>query len=79
MSHDHRKPRSSSEPSSQGPQGQGPSNARLSRQVQAQLGQRLRAFYEALALGEQPVPDRFIEIIDRLDQGRNESRQEKRS
>jgi hypothetical protein len=79
MSHDHRKPRSSSEPPSQASPGQGPSNARLSRQVQAQLGQRLRAFYEALALGEQPVPDRFIEIIDRLDQGRNESRQEKRS
>jgi Anti-sigma factor NepR len=57
----------------------GPSNARLSRQVQVQIGQRLRAFYEALALGEQPVPDRFIEIIDRLDQSRPESRQEKRS
>ena len=54
-------------------------NARLSRQVQAQIGQRLRAFYEALALGEQPVPYRFIEIIDRLDQSRPESRQEKRS
>ncbi len=56
-----------------------PSNARLSRQVQAQLGHRLRAFYEALALGEQPVPDRFIEIINRLDESRSESRQEKRS
>jgi hypothetical protein len=51
----------------------------LSRQVQAQIGQRLRAFYEALALGEQPVPHRFIAIIDRLDQSRPESRQEKRS
>jgi hypothetical protein len=40
----------------------------LNRAVQAQLGQRLRHFYEALALGEQPVPDRFIEIINRLDQ-----------
>jgi hypothetical protein len=38
----------------------------LSRNVQAQIGQRLRAFYDALALGEQPVPDRFIEIIGRL-------------
>jgi hypothetical protein len=45
--------------------GAGPS---LNRAVQAQLGQRLRHFYEALALGEQPVPDRFIEIINRLDQ-----------
>ena len=40
----------------------------LNRSVQAQLGQRLRHFYESLALGEQPVPDRFIELINRLDQ-----------
>jgi len=52
---------------------------RLSPTVQAQLGQRLRAFYEALALGEQPVPDRFIEIINRLDQGQQGPGQEKRS
>jgi hypothetical protein len=52
---------------------------RLSPSVQAQLGQRLRAFYEALALGEHPIPDRFIEIINRLDQGVNEPRQEKLS
>jgi Anti-sigma factor NepR len=52
---------------------------RLSPAVQAQLGHRLRAFYEALALGEQPVPDRFIEIINRLDQGQPGSGQEKRS
>ena len=52
---------------------------RLSPAVQAQLGRRLRAFYEALALGEQPVPDRFIEIINRLDQGQPGSGQEKRS
>lgn len=77
MAHDHRKHRSSqTEPPAATA---GSHSARLSRQVQAQLGQRLRAFYEALALGEQPVPDRFIEIIDRLDQGRPESRQEKRS
>jgi Anti-sigma factor NepR len=41
---------------------------RVSRQVQAQLGQRLRIFYETLKLGEQPVPDRFIELINRLDE-----------
>jgi hypothetical protein len=40
----------------------------LGRSVQVQLGQRLRHFYESLALGEQPVPDRFIDIINRLDQ-----------
>jgi hypothetical protein len=52
---------------------------RLSPSVQAEIGQRLRAFYEALALGEQPVPERFIEIINRLDQGQQGHRQEKRS
>ena len=44
----------------------------LSRTVQAQLGQRLRQFYEALALGEQPVPDRFIAIINQLDGSKTE-------
>ena len=48
------------------------SSPALSRSVQAQLGQRLRQFYEALALGEQPVPERFIEIINRLDAGKPE-------
>jgi len=47
----------------------------LTRSVQAQLGQRLRQFYESLALGEQPVPDRFIEIINQLDQGQPEKKQ----
>ena len=44
----------------------------LTRSVQAQIGQRLRQFYESLALGEQPVPDRFIEIINRLDERKPE-------
>lgn len=47
----------------------------LSRSVQAQLGQRLRQFYDALALGEQPVPDRFIEIINRLNDDQSEKQQ----
>ncbi|MBZ6078166.1 NepR family anti-sigma factor [Microvirga puerhi] len=47
----------------------------LTRSVQAQLGMRLRQFYESLALGETPVPDRFIEIINRLDQGVPEKQQ----
>jgi hypothetical protein len=51
------------------------SSPALSRSVQAQLGQRLRQFYEALALGEQPVPDRFIEIINRLDERKPEKQQ----
>jgi hypothetical protein len=52
---------------------------RLSPSVQAQLGRRLRDFYTALALGEQPVPQHFIELINRLDQGQHGPRQEKRS
>jgi hypothetical protein len=51
------------------------SSPALSRSVQAQLGQRLRQFYESLALGEQPVPDRFIEIINRLDERKPEKQQ----
>ena len=51
------------------------SSPALSRSVQAQLGQRLRQFYESLALGEQPVPERFIEIINRLDDTRPEKQQ----
>jgi hypothetical protein len=51
------------------------SSPALSRSVQAQLGQRLRQFYEALALGEQPVPDRFIEIINQLDKSQPEKQQ----
>jgi Anti-sigma factor NepR len=53
----------------------GSSSPALSRSVQAQLGQRLRQFYETLALGEQPVPDRFIEIINRLDERMPEKQQ----
>jgi hypothetical protein len=41
----------------------------LSRSVQAEIGQRLRHFYDTLALGENPVPDRFIEIINQLEDG----------
>ncbi|MBB3017900.1 hypothetical protein FHR70_000940 [Microvirga lupini] len=51
------------------------SSPALSRSVQAQIGQRLRQFYETLALGEQPVPDRFIEIINRLDERKPEKHQ----
>ncbi|QFU17252.1 NepR family anti-sigma factor [Microvirga thermotolerans] len=51
------------------------SSPALTRSVQAQLGQRLRQFYETLALGETPVPERFIEIINRLEQRMPEKQQ----
>lgn len=44
----------------------------LSRSVQAEIGQRLRHFYDSLALGESPVPDRFIEIINQIEDSRAE-------
>jgi hypothetical protein len=53
--------------SNEGNAGSGACSPALSRSVQSQLGQRLRHLYESLALGETPVPDRFIELINRLD------------
>jgi hypothetical protein len=38
--------------------------AKLSRDVQARLGQQLRAMYDDVV--NQGVPDRFNELIDRL-------------
>jgi hypothetical protein len=46
----------------------------LNQSVRTQIGQRLRHIYDALTIGEQPVPDRFIEIIDRLAKARPEDR-----
>ena len=40
---------------------------RLSRSVQAELGRRLRHFYDTAKNEDEPVPARFAEIIDRLD------------
>jgi hypothetical protein len=40
----------------------------LTRAVQAEIGQRLRNFYDSLALGESPVPDRFIDLLSKLDE-----------
>jgi hypothetical protein len=50
---------------------------RLSPAVQAELGRRLRDFYAALALGEQPVPQHFIDLVHRLDQGQQGPGQQK--
>ena len=45
--------------------------AKLSRDVQARLGQQLRAMYDDVV--SQGVPDRFNELINRIDAG-NEDR-----
>lgn len=40
--------------------------AKLGRDVQARLGQQLRAMYDEVV--NQGVPDRFAELLNRLDQ-----------
>jgi anti-sigma factor NepR-like protein len=39
--------------------------ARLSREMQARLGQQLRAMYDEVV--NQGVPDRFFELLNRID------------
>jgi hypothetical protein len=41
--------------------------AKLSREVQARLGQQLRAMYDDVV--NQGVPDRFAELINRINGG----------
>jgi hypothetical protein len=38
----------------------------LNRQIQSRIGDQLRAMYDDLM--QQPVPDRFAELLGRLDQ-----------
>jgi Anti-sigma factor NepR len=45
------------------------SEARLTREVQAKIGQQLRALYTAIV--DEGVPDRFVELLRRLDDGGN--------
>ncbi len=44
---------------------QKPRTAKLGRDIQARIGEQLRAMYNGLV--EQPVPDRFVELLKRLD------------
>ena len=41
-----------------------PTDAALSRQVQAKLGLQLRSYYERLI---EPAPDRFVDLLNCLD------------
>jgi len=54
------------------PRGEIPS---LSPSVQAQLGERLRLAYDALSADETHVPDRFVELLERLDRATAEGSQ----
>ena len=42
----------------------------LDREIQSRIGDKLRAMYDELL--EQPVPDRFKSLLDRLGQGGEE-------
>ncbi len=46
--------------------------AKLSREVQARLGQQLRAMYDDVV--SQGVPDRFAELLNRIDGGGSKDR-----
>ena len=46
--------------------------AKLSREVQARLGQQLRAMYDEVV--NQGVPDRFTELLNRIDGDGNRDR-----
>ncbi len=46
--------------------------AKLGREVQARLGQQLRAMYDEVL--NQGVPDRFAELIDRLEGNGNKDK-----
>lgn len=46
--------------------------AKLSRDVQARLGQQLRAMYDEVV--NEGVPDRFTELLNRLDTDENKDR-----
>jgi hypothetical protein len=43
--------------------------AKLGRDVQSKIGQQLRAMYDDVL--SQGVPDRFVELLDRLDKRDN--------
>ena len=46
--------------------------AKLGREVQARLGQQLRAMYDEVI--NQGVPDRFADLINRLDSNGNKDK-----
>ena len=47
--------------------------AKLGREVQARLGQQLRAMYDGVV--NEGVPDRFADLIKRIDSNGNKDRQ----
>jgi anti-sigma factor NepR-like protein len=54
----------------------GKSQARLGRDIQAKIGQQLRAMYDDVL--NQGVPDRFSELLNRLEQKDEKDEKDKR-
>jgi hypothetical protein len=50
----------------------GKTDAKLGRDIQAKIGQQLRALYDDVV--NQGVPDRFADLLNRLDRPDKESR-----
>lgn len=48
------------------------SGASIQMQVQDHIGRQLRAVYDDLL--SQPVPDRFLDLLEKLDQGKPEAK-----
>ncbi len=68
MNHDKRQAAAKALPDPPGPEDASPEPA-LNRAAQDRIGNQLRALYDDLM--QQPVPDRFVELLGRLE-GRKE-------
>ncbi len=49
-----------------------PQSAKLGRDIQARIGEQLRAMYNGLV--QQPVPDRFVELLKKMDKREQEKK-----
>lgn len=54
-----------------------PRSGGLDRQIQAKIGQQLRAMYDEVV--DQGVPDRFAELLKKLDGAQNTPKSEEES
>ncbi len=46
--------------------------AKLGRDIQARIGEQLRSMYNGLV--EQPIPDRFVDLLKQLDKPDSENK-----
>jgi len=57
--------------------GNKPKSGGLDRQIQSKIGQQLRAMYDEVV--DQGVPDRFAELLKKLDSGQSAPKSEEES